>query len=193
MVLWPHRAYHFGMMLTAEQLAATPDSGQRQELVGGRLITEPPASYDHGRVGLRILRILARFVEEQELGEVISLETGFLLARDPDTVRAPDVAFISRETLERAGEIRGFFPGAPDLAVEVLSPSERAADVHAKVADYLAAGTRVVWVVDPQCEQVSVYRSLLGPRILACDEELGGEDVLPGFCVTVSDFFSPLR
>lgn len=177
------------MTLTAQDLAALPDEGLRRELVGGHLISEPPASFGHGRVGLRILQSLQSFVEQHDLGEVVSLETGFLLARDPDTVRAPDIAFVSRETLERAGDVRGFFPGAPDLAVEVRSPSERPAEVHAKVADYLAAGTRMVWVVDPERERVSVYRSLLQPASVARDETLDGADVLPGYRVLVGDLF----
>jgi len=175
--------------MTADQLLDLPDDGRRHELVGGFVLSEPPASFKHGNVAAEIFRRLIEFVRQNDLGRVVSTETGFLLARDPDTVRAPDVAFVSRSTIERVGRFRGFFPGAPDLAVEVLSPSERPADVHAKTGDYLAAGTRVVWVVDPSRRQVRVHRSLLHPLMLDETEMLEGDDVLPGFQVQVARFF----
>jgi len=121
---------------------------------------------------------------------VLSAETGFLLARRPDTVRAPDVAFVSAERLEQARTTRGFFPGPPDLAVEVLSPTDRAGEVHAKVADYLAAGTRLVWVVEPGRHTIRVYRTLLAPKTVGQEATLDGEEVLPGFRLPVSAVFS---
>jgi Uma2 family endonuclease len=176
-------------LMTADQLLELPDDGRRRELVGGFLVSEPPASFRHGDMAAEIFRRLIEFARQHDLGRVVSTETGFLLARDPDTVRAPDVAFVSRSTIERAGRFRGFFPGAPDLAVEVLSPSERPADVHAKSGDYLAAGTRLVWVVDPSRRQVRVHRSLLKPSILDVADTLEGDDVLPGFRVRVALLF----
>ena len=112
---------------------------------------------------------------------VVLTEGGFLLSRNPDTVRGPDVSFVraDRFNAEEAG--RGYFRGAPDLAIEILSPSNRPGETHAKVADYLAAGTRLVWVIDPMQQIVSVYRSLLSPRRIAADGVLDGEDVLPEF------------
>src|SRR5207247_2417345 len=106
---------------------------------------------------------------------VVSADTGFLLARDPDTVRAPDVAFISHLRAREVGDVPSYFPGPPDLAVEVLSPSDRSGEVHGKVADYLAAGARLVWVVDPRTKRVLVHRSLLSPRILEGSDLLDGE------------------
>jgi Uma2 family endonuclease len=153
------------------------------------VVREPPASFGHGRLAAGILTRLSAFVKEHELGEVVSTETGFLLARDPDTVRAPDVAFVSRETLERVGDVRGFFPGPPDLAIEVRSPSERPAEVHAKIADYLAAGTRLVWVVDAGPRSVVVYRALLSPRTLLGHDVLDGEEILPGFRLPIAELF----
>lgn len=108
----------------------------------------------------------------------------------PDTLRGPDVAFVSRERVEGVADPRLAFEGPPDLAVEVLSPSDTPALVHAKVGDYLAAGARLVWVVDPERETVKVYRTLLSPRVLSGDASVEGEDVVPGFTAHVSDFFA---
>ena len=104
-------------------------------------------------------------------------------------MRGPDVAFVSRERHERSGDTVRAFVGAPDLAVEVLSPSTTPAAMHAKVADYLAAGTRRVWVVDPETQTVTVYASLLSPLVRGEDDTLDGEDVIPGFTVRVGDIF----
>lgn len=131
---------------------------------------------------------LASYVDGESLGVVFGAETGFLIARDPDTVRAPDVAFVS------AGRVgatlpKGFFPGPPDLAVEVLSPEDRASEVLAKVGDWLEAGCRLVWVVDPRTRTVTVYRGLSEVRVLRNGETLSGEDVVPGFSAPVSRVF----
>jgi Uma2 family endonuclease len=176
--------------MTAGELLGLPDDHRRHELVAGFMVSEPPASFRHGDIAAQLFRRLIEFVLTEDRGRVVSTDTGFLLARNPDTVRAPDVAFVSSATIERAGVFRGFFPGPPDLAVEVLSPSERPADVHAKIGDYLAAGCRVVWVVDPSRRQVRVHRSLLQPLILEETDTLEGDDVLPGFSVRVAGLFA---
>ena len=176
-------------MTTADDLLVLANDNQRHELVAGFVISEPPASFRHGDIAAEVFLRLSEFVREADLGRVVSTETGFLLARDPDTVRAPDVAFVSRTTIARAGSFSGFFPGPPDLAVEVLSPSERPADVHAKVGDFLAAGSRLLWVVDPARRQVRVHRSLLHPVILDDGSMLTGADVLPGFSILVEKLF----
>ena len=177
-------------MMTADELLRLPADHRRHELVAGFMVTEPPASFRHGDIAAELFRRLIEFVRTEDLGRVVSTETGFLLAPDPDTVRAPDVAFVSKSKIERAGAFRGFFPGPPDLAVEVVSPSERPADVHAKVGDYLAAGCCLVWVVDASRRQVRVHRSLLRPSILDETDTLEGEDVLPGFRVQVVRLFA---
>jgi Uma2 family endonuclease len=158
--------------MSADELLALPDDGRRHEIVAGLVVSEPPASFRRGDTAAEVLTCLSEYVRPRDLGRVVSTETGFLLARDPDTVRAPDVAFVSRSTIERAGAFRGYFPEPPDLAVEVLSPSERPADVHAKIGDYLAAGSRLVWVIDPSNRRVRVHRSLLQPTTL--DENASG-------------------
>jgi Uma2 family endonuclease len=119
---------------------------------------------------------------------VLGNDAGFILARSPDTVRGPDVSFVSRVRYDTANEV-GAFPGAPDLAVEVWSPSNTPAAIHAKVGDYLAAGTRCVWVLDPDTGTVAVYRSLLCPRTFGGSDFLDGEDVVPGFRVGVAEIF----
>lgn len=176
-------------LMTVDEFLTLPDDDRRHELVAGFVVSEPPASFRHGDIAAEVFTRLIEFVKKEGLGRVVSTETGFLLARGPDTVRAPDVAFVSRSTIERAGDFQGFFPGPPDLAVEVLSPSERPADVHAKIGDYLAAGARLVWVIDPSRRQVRVHRSLLQPSILEEMAILDGGEVLPGFVVRVAHLF----
>ena len=132
---------------------------------------------------------LLGFAEKEGLGEIVTADTGFVLARGPDTLRGPDVAFVAKGRVPSATDDSFAFEGAPDLAVEVVSPSNRPSEIHAKVADYLAAGTRLVWVVDPDPERrtITVYESLLAPRVLGADEEIDGADVLPGFRSRVSE------
>ncbi len=122
------------------------------------------------------------------MGVVTGAETGFLIGRNPDTVRAPDVALVRAERIPESEPV-GFFPGAPDLAVEVLSPSDAAGDVLAKVQDWLDAGCRAVWVLDPQTRTVTTYRTRRQIAVLCGSETLNGGDVLPGFEVPVARLF----
>jgi Uma2 family endonuclease len=173
---------------TAEQLLHAPDLGPC-ELVRGELIMMSPAGYAHGSIAGRITRALGDFVEPRGLGDVLGAEPGFVLARDPDTVRAPDVAFVRSERVPRE-KPRGFFEGAPDIAVEVLSPDDRAGEVNAKVHEWLQAGSRIVWVVDPETETVSVWRSRTDIVVLGTSDTLSGGDVLPGFSLPVAQVFA---
>lgn len=143
----------------------------------------------HGRVAAEIASRLRSFVRRRRLGVVFGNDTGFVLSRSPDTARGPDVAFVTTERFRAVGDRTDPFPGAPDLAVEVRSPSNTHEGVHAKVADDLAAGAVLVWVVDTETESVAVHRSLLCPRVLSREETLDGEDVLPGFRVKVARIF----
>ena len=152
-------------------------------------MSEPLPGGLHGRIVTRLAELLGSFVRLRRCGAVYTGDTGFVLARQPDTVRGPDVAFLSAERLRALEDERRFIPGAPDLAIEVLSPHDRPGEVLSKVADYLAAGSSVVWVVDPIRERVSVFRSPLTPLILSGREVLDGEHVLPGFSVRVSEIF----
>ncbi len=173
---------------TAQQLLETPDLG-RCELVRGELIMMTPAGFKHGRIVSRINARLENFVGEKQLGVVTGAETGFHIGHDPDTVRAPDVAFIRADRVP-PDLPSGFFPGPPDLAVEVLSPDDRASQVLAKVRDWLAAGCRAVWVVDPEAQTVSVYRSEGKKVVWDVSDELTGNDVIPDFRLPVADIFA---
>jgi Uma2 family endonuclease len=172
---------------TAEQLFQAPGLG-RAELVRGELIMMTPAGYEHGSIVVNITAPLATHVKQNSLGRVFSADTGFQITHDPDTVRSPDVAFVAAN---RVGSplVRGFFDGAPDLAVEVLSPSDRMSEVLAKIHDWLDASCRAVWLVDPKTRTVTVYRnrSQIG---LTISDQLNGDDVVPGFSLPVVEVFA---
>ena len=173
---------------TAEQLLRAPGLG-RCELVRGELIRLPLDGFDHGRVAMNIVARLCDFVEEDSLGVVTGARTGFQIARDPDTVRAPDVGFVLSERVP-AEPVMGYFQGAPDLAVEVLSPDDRAGEVLAKVRDWLQSGCRRVWVVDPRTRTVSIYRSPSEIVVLSESDTLTDEELLPGFALPVGEIFT---
>src|SRR5262249_7296776 len=146
--------------MTAVELLAMPEDGYRYELVKGELIQMSPTGEQHGYVTMKLAGALHRHVKQQSLGKVYAAETGFKLESDPDTVRAPDIAFVRNEIIEKTGRLEGYRSGAPDLVVEVLSPSDRAIKVEAKVAQWLETGAQMVWVVSPELHTVTVYRSL---------------------------------
>lgn len=174
--------------MTAEQLLAE-SSAKRCELIEGKLIEMSPAGWEHGKITSRVCHFLSAFVIRTNLGEVAGAETGFLIARDPDTVRAPDAAFVRTERLEAVDQSAAFLPLAPDLVAEVISPSDSHGDVQAKVFQWLDCGTTVVWVLEPNSKQVTVYESRDSIRVLEVSEKLTCENLLPGFEVNVSDLF----
>ena len=176
------------VITTAEQLLHTPGLG-RCELVRGALIAMNPAGFEHGRVVSRINSRIETFVDQHRLGITTGAETGFFIEQDPDTVRAPDVGFVRGDRVPK-DTVRGFFRGAPDLAVEVLSPDDRAGEVLAKVQMWLAAGCRLVWVVDPQTQSVTAYDERQSVQMLSADSQLDGGEVLPGFSVSVAEIFA---
>ena len=173
---------------TAQQLLQAEGLG-RCELVRGELAMMSPAGFEHGATVTAISLPLAGFVKEHSLGIVTGAETGFHIGSDPDTVRAPDVAFI-RSSRIPPRPVRGFFPGAPDLAVEVVSPTDRASELLAKVQDWLAAGCLAVWVVDPLERTVAVCRPDKPLATLRPADVLEGDDVVPGFSVPVAALFA---
>ncbi len=175
--------------VTAEELMRTPQDGLRRELVRGEVRTMAPAGSAHGRIAINVAWSLTGHVKSQNLGVVFAAETGFKTASAPDTVRASDAAFVRRERVEAVGEIEGYWPEAPDLAVEVISPNDRFAEVEEKVADWLAAGTRMVLVVNPQGKTVTVRFSEREARILSEREILDGGEVVPGWTLPVVDVF----
>ncbi len=164
---------------TADQLLRLNLPDKRTELVRGALVVREPAGYQHGLVAARMARILLDHAEPRHLGLVFGAETGFKLDGNPATVRAPDAAFIRAERVPAAPP-RGFADLAPDLVVEVLSPEDRPGEVLAKVADWLRAGCRLVWVVDPVRRLAQVYRHDGTQAGVTDREALDGEDVLPG-------------
>lgn len=172
---------------TAAQLLQTPGLG-RCELVRGELIEMSPAGYEHGRLAAEIAGILRDFVKPHSLGAITGAETGFYIERNPDTVRAPDVGFIRSDRLP-SKKLSGFFEGPPDLAVEILSPSDRAGEVIAKVQEWLHAGCKTVWIVDPETETITVHESKDRIFELRKSDSLSGGEVLPGFCLSLRDIF----
>ncbi|HEX2173778.1 MAG TPA: Uma2 family endonuclease [Dehalococcoidia bacterium] len=148
-----------------------------------------PGGGPHGRLAARALARLFVHVEADRLGVVYGAETGFLIARDPDTVRAPGVAFVSRERLEQIGEPEGFVPGAPDLVIEVIPPSDRYTDVLDKVLDWQAAGARLVILINPRRRTVTAFRSRDNILVLNEDETLDAADVVSGWTLSLQDLF----
>lgn len=175
---------------TAQELLSLPDDGHHYELVRGELVMMTPASARHGKFSARLIGALEPYVRDHGLGEVYTAEPGFVLATEPDTVRVPDVAFVRRERIPPEGEPEGFWPIAPDLVVEVVSPSESAPLLHSKVADYLRAGTRLIWVIYPDTQTVMEFRSWTEVRVLTVEESLDGGDVVPGFSLPLARLFA---
>ncbi|HZN38651.1 MAG TPA: Uma2 family endonuclease [Planctomycetota bacterium] len=173
---------------TAEQLLSMYEPGRPTELVRGVLRRLSPAGYRHGAVIGRLAGRIGPYARERNLGETFGAETGFILARNPDTVRAPDVAFVQQNRLPSEFS-SGYFPGPPDLAVEVTSPTDTYTEVHQKALSWLEHGTRLVWVIDPVARHATVYRGRDDMTVLGADEELTGGDVLPGFTVALRDLF----
>lgn len=175
--------------VTAEELLEMPEKDVRRELVRGEVRTMAPAGNVHGKIALSLAARLYNHVSDNNLGIAFAAETGFKIESDPDTVRAPDVAFVRRERVEEVGEVEGFWPGAPDLAVEVVSTNDSYAYVEEKVADWLNAGTRMVVVVNPLNKTVAVHRSRSDIVILGDDDTLDGGEVVPGWSLPVRDVF----
>ena len=167
-------------LMSADELLHVSIPGKCTELVRGVLVVREPPGSLHGLVAMNLGVELGVFVKATAAGGVFAAETGFHLASNPDTVRAPDVAFVARERMA-AARTTGYAALAPDLAVEVLSPGDRPGEVLAKVADWISAGTKLVWVVDPQRRLARVYRHDGSETLLSADDVLDGEDVLPGF------------
>lgn len=175
--------------LTAEDLPHLPPEEERSELVAGSLVREPPPGGEHGGIAVTVAWHLYSFVREHRSGRVFG-EAGYVLASDPDTVRAPDASFVSARRLA-TGAWRGpYFVGAPDLAIEVVSPGDTAREVEGKVGEYLAAGGRAVWAIDPRRETVTVHEPGRQPITLGRGEVLDGAPCLPGLRLPVAEIFS---
>ena len=176
--------------VTAEELLNMPDDGFRYELVRGELRKMAPAGHVHGEFAMSISAPLATHVKTNGLGKVYAAETGFKLESNPDHVRAPDAAFVRRQRADGARDEQGFFPGAPDLAIEVISPSDLYTEVDEKVADWLDAGVFAVILVDPRRRVVKVHRSMTDVVVLNETDVLEVEDIVPGWQMPVGEIFA---
>jgi len=176
-------------LLSAEDLFTIGTEDVRADLIRGELFEMSPAGDDHGAIGGRFAGYLGIFVLPRRLGNIYVAETGFVLRRAPDTVVAPDVAFVRAERLSPTRDRRGFLPLAPDLAVEVVSPTDRPRLITRKIESYREAGTPLLVVVYPVPRRVTVYRDGHEPLELAMDDAFAGDPVLPGFRLPVKDLF----
>ena len=176
-------------LMTADELWEMPDDGFCYELVRGELRKMAPAGGEHGVVIINLAAPLKVHAKANNLGLVFGAETGFRLSEAPDSVRAPDVAFVARERIPLTGIPRGFWPGAPDLAVEVVSPNDKIYEIDEKIEDYLAAGVRLIWIVYPKKRSVTVHSPVSEPRVLMIDDTLDGADVVVGFQLPVREIF----
>lgn len=177
--------------LTAEDLWRRGEGDVRRELVDGEIIEMPPGGGSHGQITLSIGRRLAEHLERHGGGRAVVGDVGFVLTLpyDPERVRAPDVAFVSAARLPGGRLPQGFVHGAPDLAVEVLSPSDNPVDIQQKVPDYLEGGSRLVWVIAPGARTATVYRPDGSARLVREGERLEGEEVLAGLVIPLADVF----
>ncbi len=148
-----------------------------------------PAGGRHGRIAGRVFQLLANHVYDRKLGCTFAAETGFLISTNPDTVRAPDAAFVRQEKMDTLDDDSGFLPFAPDLAVEVVSPNDTFADVESKAFMWLESGTRLVLVVEPESQTVHAFRSRQNITVLTATEILDASDAVAGWSVQVSEFF----
>lgn len=176
-------------LLTVEDLFSVPDDGYRYELVKGEIRKMAPGNYKHGKISLSLGAALHIYVEAHDLGDVLGAETGFTLQRNPDTVRAPDISFVSKKRIPPEDQSERYGEGPPDLAVEVVSPGNDAREIQEKVRDYLKAGVRLIWIIYPRDRQVEVYDQDGNVITLKEGDELEGEEVIPGFRYPVAWLF----
>jgi Uma2 family endonuclease len=173
-------------LVTADELERFPSDDRRYELVDGRVVPMSPVTFEHGKVVLQLGFLLSRYLRSKSVGVVVT-EVGFKLAVGPDTVRAPDIAFIRMDRIP--ANAKGFFTGPPDVAIEVVSPDDRPADMRAKVAQYLARGVALVVVVDADQRTVTTWRPSTPPATLHAGEVLDLSDVIAGFRCSVNEIF----
>ena len=178
-----------GRPVTADDLFHSPDDGYRYELVRGVLRQMTPAGARHGAVAMKVAVAIENHVGAHRLGTVLAADTGFVLSRGPDTVLAPDVAFVRQERIPATGMPVSFWEGAPDLAVEVLSPGDSWREARDKAATWLDAGARAVWLVDPRSRTIERYQPGRAVQLLSALDVVEEEDVLPGFRLALAEVF----
>jgi Uma2 family endonuclease len=173
---------------TEQELQALPDNGFNYEVVDGELIMSPKNNFQHGDICGELLMRLRAYAKEHRLGRVCDSSTGFWM--NNRNCRAPDVSFISKARLQAVGQSpTEFFKGAPDLAVEVLSPNNRRPEMDERPRDYFESGTQIAWILDPETESAEICYSLTNRRLLGPGGELDGESIVPGFRCKLSDLF----
>jgi Uma2 family endonuclease len=178
-------------LLTAEEFFALPDpnDGSKQELVRGKVVTMPGPGWEHGEVQVNIATAIKLFLKANPIGRVAT-ESGAITERKPDTVRGPDVSYYSKERLPLDKRVVGYHDELPDLCVEVMSPSNSLKQLKSKAKEYLFAGVRMIWIIDPEERTVTIITEPLESRTLEPDATLDGGDVLPGFSCKVADLFT---
>ena len=176
-------------LVTAEELERMGELDFGYELVRGELVPVSPPGDEHGQLAAYLAAQLVAFVRPRRLGTV-HVESGYILFRDPDTVRGPDVSFVSRARRGAVRNRRSFLPLAPDLAVEIRSPDDTLAELSAKAQEYLDAGARLVWVVDPPSQTVWIQEPRREPRLVSVGAVLDGGEVLPGFALALAELFT---
>ncbi len=176
--------------MTADELFMMPEDGFLYELVRGELRKMSPPGSEHGMLVARLTVALGSHVEANDLGVAFGAETGFKLASNPDTVLAPDFAFVSNERIPATGIPVAYWQGAPDLAVEVISPGNSRREMEEKVKEYFAAGVRMVWMVYPKRRTVTIHRPEVEAVTLTENEMLDGQDVVPGFQYSIAKLFA---
>ena len=176
-------------MITAAELGRINLPNKSTELVRGQLVVREPPSTEHGRLQTNLAYLITDFVRRNQLGVVFGQDTGFRISSNPDTVRGPDVAYVAQD---RAGQIprRGYAALAPDLLAEIISPEDRPGEILEKVGEWLQAGTKLIWVLEPRRQEVRVYRGDGSLTIVGPDGSLDGEDILPGFCCALADILA---
>ncbi len=177
-------------LMTAEDLAQLPEDGWHYELVEGVLHQMAPAGEEHGGVIFTVTVSLGNYINTHKSGKGYGAETGFILTRNPDTVRAPDIAFVRQERVQETPVSPSFRRGAPDVAIEVMSPNDHYTEVDEKVQHWLGAGTRMVIVINPRKRQVSVHYPNTASLLLTEADTLDGGDVLPGWRLPVREIFA---
>jgi Uma2 family endonuclease len=176
-------------LMTIEEAEARRNTVWNYELVRGEFRPLMPNGSEHSEVGVNFVFEMQAYVREHALGRVYGSDGGLILSRNPDTLRAPGASFVRAERVPPRAERKGFFSGAPDLAVEVVSPSTTTREIVEKVEIYLSAGVRLVWVADPVTRSITIHRPQQEMRTIGPDDELDGEDVLPGFRIVVATLF----
>lgn len=176
-------------LTTADELLRYSGDGYRYELIEGEIKKMAPAGFEHGALAAEFAAELRNFVRADKLGRVTAAETGFKLTTNPDTVRAPDAAFVSRKRLDEVGPVQGYWPGAPDLAAEVVSPNDLYTEVSEKVAEWLRAGSKMVVVINPRTRQVLVHAPDADVKVLGMDDVLEGGEVVPGWQLPIKELF----